>query len=130
VVLDADNEMTIFDDFAGLTDDGPGARAGGPQTEALIIEIADALRREVHRGAGHLMATTSETIYTHTSDLCGQVRDEEDLRKLCTKPQPRGGSGFLAPVYKTIDICPGCESRPVSEVLAFLGSSASRAVKV
>lgn len=66
------------------------------------------------------MATTSETIYTHTCDLCGAAHEKPELTKLYG---PEHGDRFPpAAVKPVIDICPDCHSRPVSDVLKFLAT--------
>jgi hypothetical protein len=69
------------------------------------------------------MATSKETIYTHTCDLCGSVRDEAELAHLWNGEQ-------MSRNVRRADICPDCRSRPVSEVLGFLATRAPGEVEI
>jgi hypothetical protein len=62
------------------------------------------------------MATTSQTTYTHTCDLCGQERDETELRQLYDS------QSFGNRVAKKADVCQVCTAKPVGDVLDFLSS--------
>jgi hypothetical protein len=63
------------------------------------------------------MATRTETIYTHTCDLCGTERDKDELRHLSGDERAQD---IYNPGRARIDICGQCLSRPVSDVLEFL----------
>ncbi len=71
------------------------------------------------------MATRTETVYHHTCDLCGKERLGEDLAHLWG-PDPKAGK------RPQVDICPGCQDRPVAEVLAWFREQqdAAQAVKL
>ena len=68
------------------------------------------------------MATTSKTTYTHTCDLCGAEATRGDLRRL-------GRTGINEECViirnpeltgKPCDVCPACQARPISELVAFI----------
>jgi len=68
------------------------------------------------------MATTHRITFTHTCDLCGAERAEAEMQHLHgvqSAPQHLGQG-------PRVDICADCTARPVSEVLAFLASTAGK----
>jgi hypothetical protein len=67
--------------------------------------------------SGETMATTSKTIYTHTCDLCGEVRDEDKLAHLY-------GPADRAPFQgHRVDICADCQGKPISDALAAMAAA-------
>ena len=73
------------------------------------------------------MATTSETIYTHTCDLCGTKRERRGLRRLGLTDVEEGGLILRKPEISsgvTCDVCSACTERPLSEVLDYLAVKA------
>jgi hypothetical protein len=61
------------------------------------------------------MATKSETTYTHTCDLCGQVKDDYQLRHLYDKP-----STMPSTMPKKVDICQDCSAtKEIDHVFAY-----------
>lgn len=69
------------------------------------------------------MATTTETIYHHTCDLCGAEKDEPELASVFSGLQMNGVAGVhINSRSKQADICTACRSRPVSDLLAFFES--------
>ena len=65
------------------------------------------------------MATTSETVYTYTCDLCGTERDDKDLTSLYDATAISRKPG-------RVDICVDCHARPVADALAFLAAGKDR----
>jgi hypothetical protein len=70
------------------------------------------------------MATTSETTYTHTCDLCGKQKDQDELTQLYGKPDQSRGPVTIHP---KIDICADCGTRPVADVIAWFKAKVAAA---
>lgn len=69
------------------------------------------------------MATSSKTTYTHTCDLCGAEHPRGDLRRfgLVTITEDRPVSSRNPEIQGPPgDVCPACQKRPISELLAIL----------
>jgi len=62
------------------------------------------------------MATTSETTYTHTCDLCGEVHDKQDLRHLDAAQASTYIMGKGTPPWRA-DICEKCLDKPIRDVM-------------
>lgn len=72
------------------------------------------------------MSTKTITTYEHSCDLCATVCDESDLAKVYGEPDRRPGVS-AAP---RVDICTGCRTRPVSDLLDYLARPAERTLAV
>ena len=68
------------------------------------------------------MATTSKTTYTHTCDLCGGEGARGDLRRLGRVDISEGDIIIRNPELKgkPCDVCPACQARPISELVAYV----------
>lgn len=73
------------------------------------------------------MAKSSETIYTHTCDLCGEVKDQTELRQVWNGNPDLAHHPALADRIRAADICGSCQAKPVSEVFAFFTRTKTRA---
>jgi len=67
------------------------------------------------------VATTSKTTYTHTCDLCGAECARDDLRRLGWIDVSEGNISIRNPELrgKPCDVCPACQARPISELVAY-----------
>ena len=72
------------------------------------------------------MARRTITTIEWTCDLCGEVRDEDDLGRLYGPP------GRAASQRAQVDVCGACMGKPVSAVFAALAKveKAARPVRV
>jgi hypothetical protein len=70
------------------------------------------------------MATTSQTTYTHTCDLCGTGAERKELRRFGLTDIAESAYGSSSDLRlrdkRTCDVCPACQSRPIADVLAVL----------
>jgi hypothetical protein len=66
------------------------------------------------------MATTHETIYTHTCDLCGTEKPEAELAHMFS-----AAPSFTQRVSpKQVDVCADCAAtRPIADAVAFLAGA-------
>lgn len=65
------------------------------------------------------MATETKTITTHSCDLCGQVKDQDQLRRLYGEPG-RVVGGVLQEPGQRVDICESCADKSTHHVFAFI----------
>lgn len=78
------------------------------------------------------MATETITTYRHTCDMCGAEYDETKLAKLAAVDgaEIRRGPSVSARNYSVpgtpviCDVCPPCQAKPISELLAWLDKAA------
>lgn len=72
------------------------------------------------------MARRTITIVEFVCDLCGEVRDEENLRRLYGQPGNRLGE------RPQVDVCGECMAKPVAAVFSVLDKvhKAARPVRV
>ena len=75
------------------------------------------------------VATRTETVYTYICDLCSSEHDDQSDLTPIYLDKPQGEVRGMRGRRYQIDVCEGCLSRPIADVIAFCNGERPGEVK-